>query len=69
VNFVFHPRAEAEHLEQVAYYEAQQRGLGSRYLDDVASAITFICEAPHRFPVVRKPSLRRLGLKQFPLPD
>lgn len=62
----FLPEAEAEHLKQVAYYEAQHAGLGARYLAEVNAALEYICEAPHRFPIARPPALRRLGLKRFP---
>ena len=62
----FLPEAESEHLKQVAYYEAQQTGLGARYLAEVTAALEYICEAPHRFPIARPPALRRLGLKRFP---
>lgn len=62
----FLPEAETEHLQQVAYYEAQQPGLGARYLAEVTAALEYICEAPHRFPIARPPALRRLGLKRFP---
>jgi hypothetical protein len=31
VNYSFHPAAEEEHLETVAYYESQQAGLGATY--------------------------------------
>lgn len=62
----FLPAAEAEHLKQLAFYEAQQAGLGTRYLAEVVAALEYIREAPHRFPVARPPALRRLGLKRFP---
>ncbi|GEM_PF-2817456 len=29
-DYQFHPEAEIEHLETVAYYESQQPGLGAR---------------------------------------
>ena len=62
----FLPEAESEHLKQVAYYEAQQAGLGARYLAEVTAALEHICETPHRFPIARPPALRRLCLKRFP---
>lgn len=31
MNYRFHPAAEAEHLEQITFYESRQRGLGARY--------------------------------------
>jgi hypothetical protein len=66
VKVSFLPEAESEHLKQVAYYEAQQAGLGARYLAEVTAALEYICEAPHHFPIARPPALRRLGLKRFP---
>jgi len=32
VSYVFHPDAEAEHLESVAYFESKRPGLGTSYL-------------------------------------
>jgi hypothetical protein len=66
VRVAFLPEAESEHLKQVAYYEAQQTGLGARYLAEVNAALEYICEAPLRFPIARPPALRRLGLRRFP---
>ena len=63
---LFLPAAEAEHLKQIEYYESKQAGLGARYLAEVLAALEYICESPHRFPVVRPPSLRRLALRRFP---
>ncbi|MFC5488593.1 type II toxin-antitoxin system RelE/ParE family toxin [Dokdonella soli] len=64
---MFHPAAEAEHLEHVAFYESRQAGLGARYLDEIEAAIALICGAPKRFPVEHEPGLRRLHLRQFPM--
>ena len=58
MKVLFLPAAEAEHLEQVAYYESKQTGLGARYLAEVNAALEYIAEAPHRFRVVRRPALR-----------
>ena len=66
MRVAFLPEAESEHLKQVAYYEAQQTGLGGRYLAEVNAALEYICEAPLRFPIARPPALRRLGLRRFP---
>ncbi|MHB1282812.1 MAG: type II toxin-antitoxin system RelE/ParE family toxin [Metallibacterium scheffleri] len=66
MRVAFLPEAESEHLKQVAYYEAQQTGLGARYLAEVNAALEYICEAPLRFPIARPPALRRLGLRRFP---
>jgi hypothetical protein len=66
VRVLFVPAAEAEHLQQVEYYESRQPGLGARYLAEVTAALEYICASPQRFPVVRAPSLRRLVLRRFP---
>lgn len=62
----FHPAAEAEHLEQVAYYEAQQAGLGRRYLDQVEFAINRVCDNPGMCRMVRAPDIRRAAVLEFP---
>jgi toxin ParE1/3/4 len=54
VNYQFHPDAEAEHLETVAYYETRQAGLGASYLAEFESALERVCEAPNRYPIERK---------------
>ena len=38
MTYQFHPEAQAEHLETVAYYETQQAGLGASYLAEFESA-------------------------------
>lgn len=30
MNYCFHSMAEAEHLEQIAFYESRYKGLGAR---------------------------------------
>ena len=66
MNYEFHPAAEAEHLEIVAYYESRQAGLGATYLADFETAITGICRYPKRFRVERKPDIRRGKMVKFP---
>lgn len=67
MNFGFHPAAEAEHLEQVAWFEQQQAGLGRRYLTEVESAIARACAAPRRHRVQFPPDVRRVMVHGFPL--
>lgn len=62
----FLPEAEAEHLDQIAWYESQRAGLGARYLDDVVDGLAIISEGPHRQPQVAGSDLHRLLLKRFP---
>jgi plasmid stabilization system protein ParE len=66
VKLGFHPSAEAEHLEQVAWYEARQPGLGAHYLADIQRTLQAVCKSPTRFPLVRAPDIRRAGTSAFP---
>jgi toxin ParE1/3/4 len=67
VRVRFHAPAEAEHLDQVAYYEALQPGLGGRYLADFDDALARLTEAPERYRIERPPNLRIIELSQCPL--
>jgi hypothetical protein len=51
VNYFFSEAARAEHLDHVAYYEEQRRGLGARYLTGFESTMARVCEHPDRFPI------------------
>ena len=51
MNYSFHPAAEAEHLETVAYYESQQAGLGASYLARFENLMLDICQSPQRYPI------------------
>jgi toxin ParE1/3/4 len=66
VSYQFHPEAEAEHLEAVAYYENRHPGLGTSYLAEFEFALEQVCEAPHRYPIERQPDIRRIRLRRFP---
>lgn len=66
MRFAFLAPAEVEYLEQVVYYESQQAGLGARFVGEVVAALQSVCEMSQRFPVVRPPALRRVGLRHFP---
>jgi len=57
VSYYFHPEAEAEHLETVAYYELKRPGLGVTYLAEFEKLMTDICDAPHRYPVQQQPDI------------
>ena len=64
--YQFHPEAEAEHLETVAYYETRQAGLGAFYLAEFESSLQWVCEAPSHYPIEREPDIRRIRLRRFP---
>jgi toxin ParE1/3/4 len=67
MNYGFHPAAEAEYLEQVAYYESCEPGLGARYLEHFQKALHRICDAPGQYAIARAPNVRRFQLRTFPL--
>ena len=67
MNYRFHPAAEAEHLEKIAFYQSRQQHLGSRYRDHFLKAIQQIVESPTRYTIEQPPDIRRLRLRAFPL--
>jgi len=66
MSYYFHPAAEAEYLEAVAYYELKRPGLGASFLAEFENAIDAVLAAPHRNPVEQPPHVRRRRLKRFP---
>ncbi len=66
MSYFFHPNAQIEHLEAVAFYETKRAGLGASYLAEFERAMCLICEHPHRYPVEKQPDIRRVSLTQFP---
>ncbi len=53
MNYRFHPGAEAEHLEQIAFYQSRQQDLGSRNREHFLETMQKICETPTRYPIQR----------------
>jgi plasmid stabilization system protein ParE len=66
VSVQYHPGAEAEHLDQVAWYESRQVGLGARYLAEVGRTLRSIEESPGRFPQHDAAAVRRAPVATFP---
>ena len=66
MNYSFHPAAEAEHLETVAYYESKRPGIGALYLAEFEQVMEAVCASPQRYPVARKPDVRRIRMRKFP---
>lgn len=66
MSYAFHPSAEAEHLESVAFYETRRAGLGASYLAEFETIMTRVCEYPHRHPIEMQPDIRRVAMKRFP---
>jgi hypothetical protein len=66
LSYFFHPAAEAEHLECVAWFESKSAGLGASYLLEFESVMKTVCDAPHRRPIEKSPDIRRMRMKKFP---
>ena len=66
MSYFFHPNAEREHLESVAFYETKQAGLGSSYLSDFEGVMAVVCAHPRRYRIEEQPDIRRVRLKRFP---
>jgi len=66
MSYYFHPAAEAEHLESIAYFESKRAGLGASYLAEFERIMGIACAAPHRYPVEKLSGVRRIRMKRFP---
>ncbi len=66
MSYYFHPAAEAEHLESVAYFESKRAGLGASYLAEFEKIMGIVCKTPHRYPVEKYPDVRCIRMKRFP---
>ena len=66
MRYRLHSAAVDEHLEHIAFYEAQREGLGRRYDEAFEASMRAICESPQRFKLVAEPDIRRAILRGFP---
>ena len=66
MTYQFHPEAESEHLEAIAYYETKRPGLGATYLAEFERLLSRVCDAPHRYSIERAPDIRRIRFRRFP---
>ncbi len=66
MSYWFHPAAEAEYLESIAFYESKRPGLGATYLAEFERIMASVCEAPHRNPIEKGPDVRRVRMRRFP---
>ena len=66
MSYFFNEAARIEHLEHVAYYEEQRRGLGVRYLTAFEAAMVKVCENPERYRAELAPGIRRYRVPGFP---
>lgn len=45
MRYEFHPRARAEYLAAIVYYDKRRAGLGARFVSEIESVIQRIVEA------------------------
>jgi hypothetical protein len=65
VKYDFHPEAETEFLEAIAYYENCAPGLGEDFSMEVFSTIQNILSYSHAWPIVED-DVRRCLTRRFP---
>lgn len=61
----FHPEAEAEFDEAIAWYQEQRDGLAHEFFDDYLVLESRLEENPHQFPVILS-EIRRANFYRFP---
>ncbi|TCO74343.1 hypothetical protein EV688_11456 [Chromatocurvus halotolerans] len=66
MTYEFHPWAEAEFLEAVAYYESRVSELGTQLIQEFEALSSLISEEPTGWRIVRQPDIRRAPLRRFP---
>jgi L-amino acid N-acyltransferase YncA len=65
MKFLFHPEALAEAEDATRYYEAQCKGLGDRFNEEVENRLAIILADPLRWRS-RPDGARRVNLEIFP---
>ncbi|MGA9527753.1 MAG: type II toxin-antitoxin system RelE/ParE family toxin [Terriglobales bacterium] len=65
MQVIFAPAARAEVLDAEDWYETKQRGLGTRFREEVESVVFRLRENPHHFPAVFR-EVHRARLHKFP---
>lgn len=66
MSYYFHPGAEAEHFEAIAFFESRQPGLGASYLAEFEELMGNVVQASYHYRIERKPNIRRVSLRRFP---
>jgi len=61
----FHPEAEAEFEEAIAWYESQREGLEQEFFEDYLVLENHLEQNPHQFPAVIG-DIRRANFRRFP---
>jgi plasmid stabilization system protein ParE len=67
VKIRFLPLAKQELLGEARYYDAEVRGLGDAFLDEVEKTLNLIKEYPEASPLYDKTGARRRLMSRFPI--
>ena len=62
---LFHPEAEEEMIASAVFYEAKSKGLGHKFLNEIARSLDLISSSPKTWPVFFD-DIRRFLLQRFP---
>lgn len=65
MRLIFHPEAEQEFSDAVAYYEDCRTGLGSEFMQEILAAIERMLAYPKAWPVLEG-EIRRVLIHRFP---
>lgn len=65
MNFHFHPEADQEFIEAVAYYEERDPGLGLDFSREVYATIRNVLDYPNLWPEIED-EVRRCLVHRFP---
>ncbi|MDD2328696.1 MAG: type II toxin-antitoxin system RelE/ParE family toxin [bacterium] len=65
MNFAFHPEAEDEFLDAIAYYQNCDDGLGLDFVEEVFAAIKNAVDYPFMWPEIDH-EIRRCLVHRFP---
>jgi toxin ParE1/3/4 len=65
LTVIFRPEAAAETQEAFAWYEAQRKGLGVEFRDELQHTLDTIQANPNQYPVVHR-NVRRALMRRFP---
>lgn len=63
--YFFHPAAEAEYLESIAFYESKQAGLGASFFTEFESKMNVVVSSPELYPV-KIDDIHKAPLDRFP---
>ena len=66
MTYHFLPRAEAEYLEAVKFFEDQRAGLGEALIAEFERILDLAIERPNSWKLVHASGVRRIGLTRFP---